>query len=221
MLLLLFSLCNLSSLVHRNSDHFQNPTSLLSSLPFIFIFFLHMASTSTSSTSGPAGRGLLAYESKALHSNSSPKSFAATSQAISPTPSVTILSPSPVFFVKSKSSQASETSGTERKDHGKAKIPSVYLGEAHWFDTTVSTLSQGSMENLRALGSLPSSYSNIIFGLLDCPSSPPKGIHTFLRDQLHSGLQFSIPSLFIEVTKFHKVPLNQLHPNSFSIMATT
>lgn len=53
------------------------------------------------------------------------------------------------------------------------------------------------------------------------PSPSPDVFHTFFRYQLRNGLRFHVPAFFIEVANFRKVPLNQLHPNSFMIMAAT
>ncbi|KAL0427474.1 UNVERIFIED_CONTAM: hypothetical protein Slati_2922200 [Sesamum latifolium] len=51
------------------------------------------------------------------------------------------------------------------------------------------------------------------------PPSPPDNYLSFFVAELRSGLRFPIPSFYSDVARLFQVPLNQLSPNSFRILA--
>ncbi|KAL0454818.1 UNVERIFIED_CONTAM: hypothetical protein Slati_0821000 [Sesamum latifolium] len=53
---------------------------------------------------------------------------------------------------------------------------------------------------------------------LNRPLSPPDNCLSFFVAQLRSGLRFSIPSFYSDVSRLFQVPLNQLSPNFFGIL---
>lgn len=89
---------------------------------------------------------------------------------------------------KSKSSNPSKTStSTPNSPRGTKRL---------WFSTMVGNLHLISDEEIWALGSIPFTSSLIIHGLMDRSDQPPEGHYTFSRDQLQSGLRFSIPHFY-------------------------
>ncbi|KAL0416461.1 UNVERIFIED_CONTAM: hypothetical protein Slati_3478000 [Sesamum latifolium] len=83
-----------------------------------------------------------------------------------------------------------------------------------------STLKSSHITQLRREFSILSSMVIYTPGPDGRAPSPPANCLSFFVAQLQSGLRFSIPSFYRDVAHLFQVPLNQLVPNSFRIMAS-
>ncbi|KAK6150286.1 hypothetical protein DH2020_015218 [Rehmannia glutinosa] len=91
--------------------------------------------------------------------------------------------------------------------------PEVDNGFSH------SAVTAQSLYNLRRNACIPSLFKLSLPSYTDRPFRPPPQSLTFFVGQLDGGLRFPINSFFSEVSSMYKIPLNQLTPNSFRIIA--
>ncbi|KAK6138826.1 hypothetical protein DH2020_027430 [Rehmannia glutinosa] len=91
--------------------------------------------------------------------------------------------------------------------------PEVDNGFSH------SVVTAQSLYNLRRNACIPSFFKLSIPSYTDRPFRPPPQGLTFFIGQLDGGLRFPINSFFSDVSSMYKIPLNQLTPNSFRIIA--
>ncbi|KAK6153821.1 hypothetical protein DH2020_013460 [Rehmannia glutinosa] len=83
-----------------------------------------------------------------------------------------------------------------------------------------STLSEGSLHNLRINAGIPAEYELRLPGPTDVPYNPPPGFATFFVEQLEAGLRFPVPDLLGRVSRSFGIPLTQLVPNSIRLLVS-
>ncbi|KAL0367754.1 UNVERIFIED_CONTAM: hypothetical protein Sradi_3665500 [Sesamum radiatum] len=87
-------------------------------------------------------------------------------------------------------------------------------------DLGPSFLQSAHIKQMRQDFFLPSSLVIYIPGPQARALFPPPNSLVFFRAQLLAGLRFTIPPFYQEVARLFRVPLNQLVPNSFRILAS-
>ncbi|KAL0435157.1 UNVERIFIED_CONTAM: hypothetical protein Sradi_0223600 [Sesamum radiatum] len=87
-------------------------------------------------------------------------------------------------------------------------------------DLGPSTLQSSHLTQMRQDFFIPDSQIIYTPGPQACAPFPPANCLAFFLAQICAGLRFPIPSFYQEVAQLFKVPLNQLVPNSFRIMAS-
>lgn len=96
-----------------------------------------------------------------------------------------------------------------------SRIPSGFL----WFETLSSHLTPShpfhQHSNKYVVESIPLSLPRST----DRPYRPPSGYHYFFLDQLEGDLRLSVPTIYLRILSFYRIPLNQLALNAFRLLA--
>ncbi|KAL0410825.1 UNVERIFIED_CONTAM: hypothetical protein Slati_3672200 [Sesamum latifolium] len=111
--------------------------------------------------------------------------------------------------------EASSPGGEERVVMDLVATPSSSMVD--WGSFTLKT---SNIDQLRREFYISNSMVIYTLGPDGRAPSPPANCLSFLAAQLRSGLRFSSSFFYCDVARLFEVPLNQLVPNSFTIMAS-